>query len=115
MISSNTDSAKARGRWIHLQLLAFLLLLGTAFSARAENCSDYPGGVLPEPMQDILLYGRLHVGAHEQRFDFFQAYSLAFIYSPQVDFSSQIGPVDAIRAYRPAAVGVAQQVTRPWQ
>jgi uncharacterized repeat protein (TIGR01451 family) len=46
MISSNTDSAKAGGRWIHVQLFAFLLLLGTAFSARAENCSDYPGGVL---------------------------------------------------------------------
>ncbi len=27
-------------------LLTFVLLLGTAFSAQAEDCSDYPGGVL---------------------------------------------------------------------
>ena len=46
MISSNTSSVKAGGSWIRIQLLAFLLLLGATFSAHAEYCSEYPGGVL---------------------------------------------------------------------
>ena len=46
MTSCDTNSAKAGGGWIRIQLLTLVLLLGAAFSARAENCSDYPGGVL---------------------------------------------------------------------
>ncbi len=33
------------GRWTHW-LLAIVLLLGAAAGARAEDCSDYPGGIL---------------------------------------------------------------------
>lgn len=46
MTSSHSISAKARGSWFAIRLLAFVLSLGAAFSAQAENCSDYPGGVL---------------------------------------------------------------------
>lgn len=38
--------ARTGSRQISLLLLASVLLLGTASSAQAENCSDYPGGVL---------------------------------------------------------------------
>ena len=33
------------GRWAHW-LLALVLLFGAAVGARAEDCSDYPGGIL---------------------------------------------------------------------
>jgi hypothetical protein len=57
MTSIATDSAKKRGSRAANWLLAGVLLLGAAFSARAENCSDYPGGLLdgaagtPDPTQ----------------------------------------------------------------
>ena len=37
-------SKRSGGAWV--RLLAFVLLLGAAAGARAEDCSDYPGGVL---------------------------------------------------------------------
>jgi large repetitive protein len=47
MISSFNNGARVGGSRILIQLLAFvLLLLGAAFTAQAENCSDYPGGIL---------------------------------------------------------------------
>src|SRR5262249_37760696 len=32
--------------WIRIQLCALVLLFGAAFAAHADNCSDYPGGIL---------------------------------------------------------------------
>ena len=47
MTVSENNSRKSRGHWIHVQLLlAFLLLLGAAFGAHAEDCSQYPGGII---------------------------------------------------------------------
>ena len=47
MNSSEHGSRKNRGHWIHLQLLlAFLLLLGAAFGAHAEDCSTFPNNTL---------------------------------------------------------------------
>jgi hypothetical protein len=40
------NGTKSGGSWIRIQLLAFVLLFGASFAARAENCSDYPGGIL---------------------------------------------------------------------
>ena len=34
------------GSGIVIRLLTFVLMLGAAFSAQAEDCSDYPGGVI---------------------------------------------------------------------
>jgi hypothetical protein len=46
MTSIATDSAKSWGSRAANWLLAGVLLLGAAFSARADDCSDYPGGLL---------------------------------------------------------------------
>jgi uncharacterized repeat protein (TIGR01451 family)/fimbrial isopeptide formation D2 family protein len=46
MTSCETNGTKTSGSWIRAQLLGFVLLLAAAFSAQAENCSDYPNGVL---------------------------------------------------------------------
>ncbi|HWJ05789.1 MAG TPA: hypothetical protein VNS57_08365, partial [Steroidobacteraceae bacterium] len=46
-MSSRHDIGRSKrggGAWV--RLLAFVLLLGGAAVARAEDCSDYPGGVL---------------------------------------------------------------------
>ena len=45
---TNVDnSARVSGGWIWIRLLAFvLLLLGATFSVRAEDCSQYPNGVI---------------------------------------------------------------------
>jgi uncharacterized repeat protein (TIGR01451 family) len=46
MTSSDTTGARTSGSRIGYWLLACVLLLGAAFSARADDCSDYPGGLL---------------------------------------------------------------------
>ena len=46
MTSIDTTSARTGGSRIANWLLAFVLLLGAAFAARADDCSAYPGGVL---------------------------------------------------------------------
>ncbi len=46
MTSALQDSARTGGSRIANWLLAFVLLLGAAFAARADDCSAYPGGVL---------------------------------------------------------------------
>jgi large repetitive protein len=46
MTSGFKSSVRAGGSGIAIRLLAGLLLLCAAFTVRAENCSDYPGGVL---------------------------------------------------------------------
>ncbi|HUG03681.1 MAG TPA: hypothetical protein VML92_04545 [Steroidobacteraceae bacterium] len=57
MNSSDTKRAKTSDGRIAGWLLAFVLLLGASFAAKAENCSDYPGGLLdgaagtPDPTQ----------------------------------------------------------------
>ena len=40
------NGAKTGGSWIRIQLLACVLLFGASFAAQAENCSDYPNGIL---------------------------------------------------------------------
>ena len=46
MTTSNTIGARAGGGRTARWLLACVLLLGASFAARAENCSDYPGGII---------------------------------------------------------------------
>jgi hypothetical protein len=41
-IGSARSGGRRKARW----LLALLLLLGASHAARAENCSDYPGGII---------------------------------------------------------------------
>jgi uncharacterized repeat protein (TIGR01451 family) len=46
MIRQDQISVKARSSRIRILLLAFALLLGAALPAQADDCSDYPGGVI---------------------------------------------------------------------
>jgi uncharacterized repeat protein (TIGR01451 family) len=46
MIRRDQISVRARGSRIQILLLAFALLLGAALPAQADDCSDYPGGVI---------------------------------------------------------------------
>ena len=46
MSARNTISARAPGSRIGSRLFAFVLLLGAAFTAQAQDCSDYPNGVI---------------------------------------------------------------------
>src|SRR5262245_33554168 len=46
MTSSGANSATGRGSRVANWLLACVLLLGAAVTARADDCSAYPGGVL---------------------------------------------------------------------
>ena len=46
MIRRDQISVRAGGSRISILLLTFVLLLGAAFSAQAQDCSDYPGGVI---------------------------------------------------------------------
>ncbi len=46
MTADRTSGRTGRGRWTALQLLGLLLLLSQAQGARAENCSEYPNGVI---------------------------------------------------------------------
>ncbi|MDH3520847.1 MAG: hypothetical protein OEM49_10360, partial [Myxococcales bacterium] len=46
MIRRDQISARAAGSGMSIPLLVFALLLGATFSAQAEDCSAFPGGVL---------------------------------------------------------------------
>ena len=46
MIRRDQNSVKARGSRFRILLLALVLLLGAALPAQADDCSDYPGGVI---------------------------------------------------------------------
>jgi len=46
MTSSDRTGVRTGGGHAARWLLGLLLLLGAAFAARAENCSDYPGGII---------------------------------------------------------------------
>src|SRR4029453_14103739 len=46
VISDEKKSSREGRSWIRIQLLALALLLGAAFSAHAEDCSQYPNGIL---------------------------------------------------------------------
>ena len=46
MISGKTNSSRVSKRGSRIRLLAFALLLGASFAAYAEDCSQYPNGVL---------------------------------------------------------------------
>jgi uncharacterized repeat protein (TIGR01451 family) len=46
MTASEFMDARTGGGRTARWLLALLLLLGASFTARAENCSDYPGGII---------------------------------------------------------------------
>ncbi len=46
MSSSDRFSVRAGSSWFAIRLFALLLLLSAAVTAQAEDCSDYPGGVL---------------------------------------------------------------------
>ena len=59
MTSGETKGVRKGGSYIWLQLVAFALLLGSAFPALAVNCSDAPyfgnidGNVFPTPPSQI--------------------------------------------------------------
>ena len=59
MTCGETKCVNKGGSWIWLQLLAFVLLLGSAFPALAVNCSEAPylgtidGNVFPTPPSQI--------------------------------------------------------------
>ena len=46
MIRSDQRTVRAGGSRIRFLLLSLVLLLGAAFPAQAQDCSDYPGGVI---------------------------------------------------------------------
>jgi hypothetical protein len=46
MVFTESINGKAGGNWMAIRLLALVLLLGATFTVRAEDCSQYPNGVL---------------------------------------------------------------------
>jgi hypothetical protein len=46
LIRRDQISVRAGGSRLGILLPTFVLLLGATFSAQAEDCSDYPGGVI---------------------------------------------------------------------